>query len=172
MRAGILSFYFTDYVPGGQSVRLLDVLKHVGFDVNSIQRVRVDGVLDAELSAFARLPELVFDRATLKVTPGVEAIYEPNLRVVHAMIAVGGNLGFDLELAPNFGLDKITAAIYLRLYFDALLLKEYDETFVILSGPLYERQLANRALRNTGAPAVTPLLGDQRWVVCKAESEV
>ncbi len=165
IRAEILSFYFTDYVPGGQIVRLLDSLKHVGVDVNSIQRVRVDGLLDAKLSAMLEFPSLAFDNATLHVEPGVEAVYEPSLVVAHGSIAVGGNLGFDLQLAPRFGMEEITGAVYMSLYFDAWLMKPYDETFIILSGTIYQRPQGSSALLGAGAKAVKPLLGSGAWVV-------
>jgi hypothetical protein len=171
VRLEILSFYFTDYVPGGQLVRLLDQLRHLGIDVNSIQRVRVDGLFDAELSAMLRFPSLAFDNATLNLKPGVEAIYEPNLGVAHGRIAVGGNLGLDLQLAPQFGIEEITGSIYMALYFEALLMSEYKETFIILSGTLYQRTQSSPALLGARAQTVRPPLGDGQWVVLRAVSD-
>ncbi|MCU0786496.1 MAG: hypothetical protein MUF81_21115, partial [Verrucomicrobia bacterium] len=172
VRMEILSFYFTDYVvPVGQLVRLLDHLKHLGIDVNSIQRVRVDGLFDAELSAMLKFPSLAFDNATLNLEPGVEAIYEPNVWVAHGSIAVGGNLGFDLQLAPQFGMEEITASIYMKLHFEAWLMRDYDEKFIILSGTVYQRSQSSPALLGANAHAVSPLLGDGQWVVLRAVSD-
>jgi hypothetical protein len=171
VRMEILSFYFTDYVPGGQLVRLLDHLKGLGIDVNSIQRVRVDGLFDAKLSALLKFPSLEFDRAKLNLTPGVEAVYEPSVWVAHGSIAVGGNLGFDLELAPRFGMDEITAAIYMRLHFEAWLMKDYDEKFVILGGTIYQRPPAGQSLLGARGQAAKPLLGSTAWAVYRVVSD-
>ncbi len=170
VRMEILTFYFTDYVPGGQLVRLLDKLKWVGVDVNSIQRVRVLGLFDASFSAMLKFPSLQFDNATLSLTPGVEALYEPNLVAAHGSIAVGGNVGFDLQLAPAFGLDKVTGAIYLKLHFDAWLMKPYDEKFLILNGTVYQRSGISSSVFLANAAAVKPFLGSGQWVVCQVES--
>jgi hypothetical protein len=171
VRMEILSFYFTDYVPGGQLVRLLDHLKKLGIDVNSIQRVRVDGLFDAELSAMLKFPSLAFDNATLNLQPGVEAIYEPDLLVAHGSIAVGGNLGVDLQLAPRFGIEEITGAIYMKLHFDAWLVEPYDEKFIILSGTIYQRPENSLFLLGTRAQGVKPMLGGGEWVVVRAVSD-
>ncbi|MBK9137541.1 MAG: hypothetical protein IPM17_02060 [Verrucomicrobia bacterium] len=115
-RLEILSFYVTDWVPGAQIIRLLDSLRHVGVVVNSIQRIRVDGLLDLEANVMLLLPSLAFDEATLKITPGVEAVYEPNLHVVHGRIAVGGEVEALFELAPQFGFQEASAQLYLSLF--------------------------------------------------------
>jgi len=166
VRAEILSFYFTDYVqPAGQGFRLLDHLKRLGIDVNNIQRVRVDGLLKAELSAMVKFPSLAFSNATLKVKPGVEAVYEPNVRVAHGRIAVGGNLAFDLQLAPRFGMEEITGSIYMEVYFDAWGADPYEAKFIILSGTIYQRPPGSMALGIAKGQVVNPLLGAQEWVV-------
>jgi len=38
-----MAFYFTDYVPGGQVIRIFDKLKWIGIDINSIQKITVYG---------------------------------------------------------------------------------------------------------------------------------
>ena len=152
-------------------MRLLDQLRRVGVDVNSIQRVRVDGLLDAELSAMLKFPSLAFDNATLKVKPGVEAVYEPNFRVAYGRIAVGGNLEFDLQLAPRFGMEESTAAIYLELHFDTWLTSPYDEKYIILSGTIYQRPANSSVLVAAKGQAVKPMLGSHEWVVHRVVSD-
>jgi hypothetical protein len=170
VRLEILTFYFTDYVPGGQLIRLLDKLKWIGVDVNSIQRVRVFGLFDASFSAMLKFPSLQFDNATLNLQPGVEALYEPSMVAAHGSIAVGGNLGFDLQLAPAFGWDKVTGAIYLKLHFDAWLMEPYDVKLFILQGTIYQRSGASVAQVLASGSAVKPFLGDGQWVAYQIRS--
>jgi alpha-tubulin suppressor-like RCC1 family protein len=174
LRQEILSFYFTDYVPGGQLVRLLDHLKRVGLDINRIQRVRVDGLVNAELSAMLKFPALAFDDATFTLGFGLEAIYQPSVYVAHASINVGGSIAGEIELAPNFGIQEVTGSIYMELYFDSWLTRAYQEKFSIVHGRLYPRSGGRgpswappRAESLDGSLSVL----DGQWVVLRVVSD-
>jgi hypothetical protein len=171
LRQEILSFYFTDYVPGGQLVRLLDHLKRVGLDINRIQRVRVDGLVNAELSAMLKFPALAFDDATFNLGFGLEAIYQPSVYVAHASINVGGSIAGEIELAPSFGIREVTGSIYMELYFDSWLTRAYQEKFSIVHGRLYPRSGGSRALPLAESLDGSLSVLDGRWVVLRVVSD-
>lgn len=169
LRAEIFTFYVTDYVPGGQLVRLLDSLRHVGVDVNSIQRVRVNGVLDSSVAATLNLSPLGFDALTMNLKPGLEALYEPSLIGAHASISVGGRLDADIQLAPQFGWDKASIVVLLKMHFDSWVFKPYDEQLYILNKVFYQRAAKALSSVGKGGEVVAQIYEEGDWVICRAK---
>lgn len=131
----ILAFYLSDYVPGAQWLRILDALKSMGADVNSIQRVTVYGVLKAQLDLYPAIdpPPIHLQAGTFGFTFGAKAAYEPDLIVVKGSIYAGGEIGPEFQIAPTFAFNKITGKIYGGITFTAFLIKLVDEQFVLLN---------------------------------------
>lgn len=168
VRLEILAVYFSDYVPGGQIIRILDLLKGVGIDINSIQKVTVYGTLNASLDAMFKFPTLEFDTANATLKPGIEAIYEPNLGVVQGEIGVGGAVAVKTEIAPTFGIDEITGEVYMKIKFVVFGMKQMDEKFLILNGTIYERS-PQGLMRAMSSANGEPIPGYDGWTVYQAK---
>ncbi len=135
-KAEVLTFYLTDYVPGTQWVRLMDkVLKPFGVDPNSVQRVRVYGLVGAQLQLVAELyPKLGYGGATFGMEVGLEAAYEPDLKFASMKIYVGGKVGATLAW-PSGGalnLKDVTGKIYGGINAEVFSINVLNAEFVLL----------------------------------------
>lgn len=138
----VLSFYLTDYVPGAQWVRILDRLKWLGVDVNSVQRVRVYGLLEGEFQLMLQFqPQPThLNGANLNLEIGMEAAYEPDLKVAKLRTYVGGKVKGEFEIPnspPGFKVDRITGTVYGGISIDSWIY-EMQEEFVIVQGTIWE----------------------------------
>ena len=95
----ILSIHFTDWIPGGAPVNdALDALGSVGLDVNSLQRIDINGLfkLDADLTWSCRNSS--FTEAVLTPSGGVQAVYGPDLYAASLEADVTGWLSFPIRV--------------------------------------------------------------------------
>lgn len=157
----ILAIYPMDYVPIGQALHVLDVLKVIGIDLNSLQRVQVWGTLDAELSLMAKLqpPPMSFDPAALKIGAGIKAVYEPDLVLAKGKIYIGGKVVGEFQIWP-FEFQKLSGQIYGGVEFRVWRKTVVDEEFLILEGVIWQNSAAAspmlaRAMTTTVAPDVS-----------------
>ena len=164
LRAEILAIYITDYIPGGQILRVLDALERIGIDVNSIQRITVYGTLEGSLDAMFLFPSLKFDSATSTLSPGIAAMYEPDFLGVQGEIGVGGKLTLTTELAPVFGMKQVDGAIYMKVKFVKWGKVKVDEKYLILNGTIYQRR-SQGLINAVSEPVGEPLPGYDGWKV-------
>ena len=134
----ILAFYLSDYVLGAQWLRLLDHLKKLGIDINSVQRVTVYGLLGGEFRLIAEFqpPPTHFAGAEIGVEVGVKAATEPDIKIASMTIYLGGKLNGEFEIPypnPSFKLQRITGAVYGGVSVSALIF-DASEEFVCSKG--------------------------------------
>jgi hypothetical protein len=133
----LMTFYFSDYVPGGQWARAVDKLaQKVGLDPNSIQRVRLYALVDAKLKLVADLdPAFQYKDGTLKLGVGLEAAYEPDLGLAKLVVRAGGRVDATIS-KPSGGslsLKKIEGKIYAAIKAEVLSMEVLNEEFVLLN---------------------------------------
>ncbi|MBE0540094.1 MAG: hypothetical protein IH623_01725 [Verrucomicrobia bacterium] len=150
----LLAFYLSDYVPGAQWLRILDRLKWLGVDVNSVQRVTVYGLLNGEVQLMLQFqPEPVhFSGADINLALGLEAAYEPNIKVAKMRIYVGGKVDGEFQIPypnPAFRLKRITGSVYGGVSIESWLF-DMEEEFVILQGTLWQGASGALAMRAVG----------------------
>lgn len=160
----LLSFYLTDYVPGAQWVRVLDRLKWLGVDVNSVQRVRVYGLLEGEVQLLVQFqpPPAHFNGAGISLELGLEAAYEPDLKVAKMKTYVGGKVKgeFEIPVSPlGFKMKRVTGKVYGGISIESWIF-EMQEEFVIVQGTLWENSSARPAL---GSPS--PMAQEQTTTI-------
>jgi formylglycine-generating enzyme required for sulfatase activity len=146
----LLSFYLTDYVPAAQWVRVLDRLKWLGVDVNSVQRVRVYGLFEGEFQLMLQFqpPPTHFSGADISLELGLEAAYEPDLKVAKMRTYVGGKVKGEFQIpypSPAFKLKRITGKVYGGISIESWIY-DMEEEFVIVQGTLWENTSASPAL--------------------------
>lgn len=142
----MLAFYLTDYVPGIQWVRILDRLKWLGVDVNSVQRVRVYGLLEGEFQLMLQFQPTPahFNGAGINLELGLEAAYEPDLKVAKMRTYVGGKVKGDFEIpyVPlGFKMKRITGEVYGGVSIESWIF-DMNEEFIIVQGTLWENLAA------------------------------
>ena len=155
----VLSFYLTDYVPAAQWVRVLDRLKWLGVDVNSIQRVRVYGLLAGEFQLMLQFqpPPTHFNGADISLELGLEAAYEPDLKIAKMRTYVGGKVAGEFEIPyspPGFNMKNITGKIYGGVSIESWIYS-MDEEFVILQGTIWQNPNAKVAMSASLSPTST-----------------
>ncbi len=131
----LLAFYLSDYVPGAQWLRFLDWAKKVGIDPNSIQRVKVYGLLKFESDLYPVLtpPPIHLEDGTIAFGFGAKAAYEPDLKVAKGSIYVGGEIKPEFKIAPDFRFNSVNGKLYGGVTFTAFSFKILDEQFVLLN---------------------------------------
>ncbi|MCW5553736.1 MAG: carboxypeptidase regulatory-like domain-containing protein [Verrucomicrobiae bacterium] len=153
----LLTFYLSDYVPGAQWLRILDRLKWLGVDVNSIQRVRVYGLLEGEFRLMLQFQPAPahFNGADINLSLGLEAAYEPDVKVAKIRTYVGGKVNGEFQIPypnPAFRFKRITGLVYGGVSIESWLF-DAEEEFVILQGTLW--QAAAAASKTAGATGGT-----------------
>jgi hypothetical protein len=159
----VLSFYLTDYVPAAQWVRVLDRLKWLGVDVNSIQRVRVYGLLAGEFQLMLQFqpPPTHFNGADINLELGLEAAYEPDLKIAKMRTYVGGKVAGEFQIPyspPGFNMKNITGKIYGGVSIESWIYS-MDEEFVILQGTIWQNPNAKVAMSaaSLSSSSVSPM---------------
>lgn len=99
-------------VPGGEALRLLDALKYVGIDPNSIQRINVYANVRLDMDVGVDLPRLRLHPQEFQIKVGPKIAFEPDLKIARLSVYAGGYLGGNFDLDP-FALKKITAEMYI-----------------------------------------------------------
>jgi hypothetical protein len=158
----VLSFYLTDYVPAAQWVRILDKLKWLGVDVNSVQRVRVYGVLEGEFQLMLQFqpPPTHFNGANIALGLGLEAAYEPDLKIAKLRTYVGGQVSGEFEIPfspPGFKMDRITGKVYGGVTIESWVYN-MEEEFVILQGTIWQNPNAKLARASSISQPQTQIL--------------
>ena len=153
----LLTFYLTDYVPGAQWLRVLDRLKWLGVDVNSVQRVRVYGLFAGEFQLMLQFQPAPthFNGADINLELGLEAAYEPDLKVAKMRTYVGGKVKGEFQIpypSPAFKLKRITGKVYGGVSIESWIF-DMEEEFVIVQGTLWENMAAMPAFEAALASA-------------------
>jgi hypothetical protein len=105
----------SELVPGGEVFRLLDALKYVGIDLNSIQRIKVYANVRLDADFGVDLSRLRFNPQELQIKVGPKIAYEPFGKL---SVYGGGYLSGNFDLDP-FGLKKISASMYIGYKLEA-----------------------------------------------------
>jgi hypothetical protein len=150
----ILTVYVFDVLPGGQILRVMDALVIVGVDINSIQRLKVNGLFRFDADMLWSYHGMEFKEAVLAPGGGLQALYAPRLFGSSLEVDLTGRLNFPWKLNPpmawkvagevSFGLRAVVWGIVLT-----------DNRWILLTGDIAtfgswpERQ---RALLRTLAP--------------------
>ena len=117
----ILTLYLKEIVPALQWTTAFDVLRTVGIDINSVQKVTVFGKVAAELAlSYNSFSPLDFKETTLAIAPGVRLAYEPDLKFAKAKIYAGGNFGGTFQLSPGIEFQKVTGSMFGGMSFTTL----------------------------------------------------
>ena len=110
----ILTVLVFDMVPGGQVLHILDTLILIGVDPNSIQRLRVDGLIKVDADLLWSYHGGAFREAQITPSGGVKALYAPNLLGSSLEVDVTGQLSFPWHLNPPTSI-RVTGQISLGL---------------------------------------------------------
>ncbi|MBI4516148.1 MAG: hypothetical protein HY699_10090 [Deltaproteobacteria bacterium] len=131
----IKSFLLSDYVPGAQWLRILDWLKRLGLDINSLQRVTLQGLLKLALQLVAQLdpPPTGFGGFRTPIDLGARAVYGPDLKAAQGLVKVGGTVGTTLQRPQDPFLQELRAQFFGEVQFTVLSLVVLDEQFAILN---------------------------------------
>ncbi|MFA7052574.1 MAG: SUMF1/EgtB/PvdO family nonheme iron enzyme [Kiritimatiellia bacterium] len=131
----LTSFYLTDFIPVAQWIRMLDWARGTGFDVNSLQRADVFGVIDVSTSVKANLNDipLHLEAGTLDTGFGVRFLYEPNLYLAKAKVQGGGMLTPSFQLAPKFKFMQVNGKVAGSIAIVVMSYKAYDLKFVVIN---------------------------------------
>lgn len=131
----IKSFLLSDYVPGAQWLRILDWLKRLGLDINSLQRVTLQGLLKLALQLVAQLdpPPTHFGGFRTPIDLGAQAVYNPDVKAAQGLVKVGGTIGTTLQRPQNPFLEELRAQFFGEVQFTVLSLVVLDEQFAILN---------------------------------------
>jgi hypothetical protein len=134
-KAKIVSILLTDWVPGGQIFRVLDVLNSVGIDINSIQRIDIYGLFGLHASLEFSYGNNAFKNAVVTPTGGVQALYGPNLGFAKLKVDVTGTLSFPLRLTEPQAW-KVTGEVSLGLKVWVWLVLDKKWRWAVLSGEI------------------------------------
>jgi CARDB len=171
-RAEILTIYLTDYVPGLQWARVLDWLEKVGADVNSIQRVRVYGLLtfDSTLYLLVDPAPVRYGGVTLGLGAGLEIAYEPDLVVAKGRVYAGGKVEgtVDWPSGQAIKVQEIKAGLYGGIEATALGFEILNEEFALLQYKWTPSSAMAKAI--SAGRYRTVILDGQEWVVVPVAS--
>ena len=164
----IFAFYLSDYVPGAQWARCLDGLKYLGVDPNSVQRVNVYGELGAGLSLNAQVnpPPVKYLDTTISLTLGARASYEPDLKVAHGEITVGGRVTGEFQVHPSLDFKSVVGSVYGKVSFTALSFNFLNEEFVLLN---YKRPSTSLSSFRVNSSLASGSVSDWIWVPVVSE---
>jgi len=132
----IFSIHFTDWIPGGAPVNdALDALGSVGLDVNSLQRIDINGLfkLDADLWWSCRSGS--FTEAVVTPSGGVQAVYGPDLYLASIEADVTGWLNFPVRVTSPQAW-KVTGEVSFGLSIYVWQLVDDSWRWVLLSGEI------------------------------------
>ena len=121
----------SDLAPAGKLVRVFNLLSRVGFDVNSLQRVNVEGRFEVAADLVWEYESLSFKNGM--ITPGgkLKAIYHPKVLGGNVEVALDGSVTFPIKL-PGGG--SVKGEVTLGIKMDVWLLKNGEWHWVLLSG--------------------------------------
>lgn len=131
----ILKVYVFDLVPGGQVLHVLDTLVLVGVDLNSVQRLRVDGLFRLDADLLWSYHGLNFREARITPVGGLKALYAPHLLGSSVQLDVTGELSFPWRLNPPMSWEvdgEVSLGCEVKLW--GLVL--FETRWVLLSGRL------------------------------------
>ncbi|MEK7675107.1 MAG: carboxypeptidase-like regulatory domain-containing protein, partial [Verrucomicrobiota bacterium] len=131
----ILVVYVFDLVPGGQVLHVIDVLVLVGVDVNSIQRLLVNGLFRFDADLLWSYHGLRFSEATVTPGGGVQALYAPSLLGSSLELDVTGRLNFPWRLNPPMAW-KVSGEVSFGLNAKLWGMVLMDSRWILLSGEI------------------------------------
>jgi hypothetical protein len=133
----LLTVYVLDLVPGAEVLHLLDGLIIFGVDINSIQRFKLNWILDLEEEFDVQLRRRAFKLSDLTVEPGLEALYAPNLSGCELEMKLSGTLEFDVPLKLPISIHSVDAkaSFGLKTVVWGKITNEWE--FVVFHGQIY-----------------------------------
>ena len=131
----ILVVYVSDLVPGGQVLHVLDVLVLVGVDVNSIQRIRVNGLFRLDADLLWNWHTGHFKDALITPGGGLQALYSPNLFGSSLELDLTGRLNFPIRLTSPQAW-KVSGEVSLGLKAVVWGLVLSDNRWILLTGDI------------------------------------
>jgi hypothetical protein len=140
LKAEILTIYLGEVLTGTAGWgRALDWFENVGVDVNSLQRVRLYGLIELDTKATIlvdRLP-IGFDRFTATLKPGLEIAYEPDLKIAKGRVYGTGTVEgtLDWQNGQALELEGLQATLYAGIEFSVFSHEILNEKFVLLRYP-------------------------------------
>lgn len=173
LKTEILTIYLGEVLTGTPGWgRALDWFKKVGADINSIQRVRIYGLLkfDSTLYLLVEPPPVKYGGVTLALGAGLEIAYEPDLKVAKGRVHAGGQVEgtVDWPSGQPIEVEEIKAGLYGGLKFTALGFEILNEEFTLLQYKWSPSSPIQAAL-NAGRYR-TVVLDGQSWLVVPVES--
>jgi hypothetical protein len=133
--APILTVYILDLLPGGEALHVLDVLRVVGVDINSIQRLGINGIAKIQASPKWNYETWKYKDTTIGETLGARAYYQPNILGSSLEMSVILNGNWAIRFGDSFAWQLQGQAAF-RLRANVWTLLNYDQTFVLLDATL------------------------------------
>ena len=162
----------SDLIPAAKFVRLVDVLKPFGFDLNSVQRVVLYLVLGLDSRLMINMSPLGFDDSTTEIKVGPEVAYEPDLAVLKLRIYFGGRCMAIAAGVPVPQIQSIAGELYGGIEGEAFGLPVMNEEYILRGQFWPPSEQTSRPL--IGALSGNVPSGNWVWlpVKCKARKTI
>lgn len=138
IKAAVAQLLILDAVPGGQVTRILDVLRPIGIDLNSIQRVNLYVLFEANSQLMINVNPLGFGSSTTELKLGPEVAYEPDLIVIKGRVYVGGRCVATLSGIPLPMIKKVVGEIYGGMELQTFGIFVVNEKFLFAHGTIWQ----------------------------------